>query len=166
MHSCIVRSGFEANVFVQTALVDMYAKCRDLDSAMIVLENMEVDDVVSWNSMIVGCVRQGCEEEALSLFQKMHARDMKLDSFTYPSVLNCFASKKDMKNAMLVHCLIVKTGFEAYKLVNNALVDMYAKQGNLDCAFQVFNHMPNKDVVSWTSLVTGYAHNDHHEEAL
>ena len=50
--------------------------------------------------------------------------------------------------------------------MNNALVDMYAKQGNLDCAFQVFNHMPNKDVVSWTSLVIGYAHNDCHEEAL
>ncbi|XVF33390.1 hypothetical protein REPUB_Repub17cG0164400 [Reevesia pubescens] len=166
VHSCIVRSGFEPNIFVQSALVDMYAKCRDLDSAMRVLENMQVDDVVCWNSMIVGCVRLGCEEEALSLFQKMHARDVKLDSFTYPSVLNCFASMKDMKNSMSVHCLIVKTGFEAYKLVNNALVDMYAKQGNLDCAFQVFNHMPNKDVVSWTSLVTGYAYNGRHEEAL
>lgn len=166
VHSCIVRTGFEANVFVQTALVDMYAKCRDLESAMMVLKNMEVDDVVSWNSMIVGCVRQGCEEEALSLFQKMHARDMKLDHFTYPSILNCFASTKDMKNAMSVHCLIVKTGFEAHKLVNNALVDMYAKQGNLGCAFQVFNNMPNKDVVSWTSLVTGYALNDRPEEAL
>ena len=64
---------------------------------------MKVDNVVSRNSMIVGCVRQGCEEEALSLFQKMHARDMKLDSFTYPSVLNCFASMKDMKNATSVH---------------------------------------------------------------
>ncbi|KAK8268924.1 hypothetical protein V6Z11_D11G098000 [Gossypium hirsutum] len=166
VHSFIVRSGFEANVFVQSALIDMYAKCRDLDSALIVLENMEVDDVVSWNSMLVGCVRQGCEEEALSLFRKMHARDMKLGNFTYPSVLNCFASTKDMNNAMSVHCLIIKTGFEAYKLVNNALVDMYAKQGNMDCAFQVFNHMPNKDVVSWTSLVTGYARNNHHEEAL
>ncbi|XWS46024.1 hypothetical protein CRYUN_Cryun14cG0029400 [Craigia yunnanensis] len=114
VHSCIVRSGFEANVFVQ----------------------------------------------------KDAARDMKLDSFMYPSVLNCFALMKDMKNATLVHCLIVKTGFEAYKLVNNALVNMYAKQGNLDCAFQESNHMPNKDVVSWTSLVAGYAHNDRHEEAL
>ncbi|OMP00513.1 hypothetical protein COLO4_12610 [Corchorus olitorius] len=166
VHGCIVRTGFEANVFVQSALVDMYAKCSNLDRAARVLENMEVDDVVSWNSMIVGCVRQGCEGKALSLFQKMHAKDMKMDSFTYPSVLNCFASMKDIKNAMSVHCVILKTGFEDYKLVNNALVDMYAKQGSLDCAFQVFNHMPIKDVVSWTSLVTGYAHNGHHEEAL
>ncbi|KAE8665830.1 hypothetical protein F3Y22_tig00112528pilonHSYRG00096 [Hibiscus syriacus] len=47
VHSFIVRSGFEPNVFVQSALVDMYAKCRDLDSAIKVLVNTEVDDVVT-----------------------------------------------------------------------------------------------------------------------
>ncbi|GLT79575.1 hypothetical protein SLA2020_510580 [Shorea laevis] len=166
VHGCIVRSGFEANVYVKSALVDMYAKCSDLNSARMILENMEVDDVVSWNSMIVGSVRQGCEEEALSVFQKMHERDMRMDEFTYPSVLNCFASMKDMRNARSIHCLIIKTGFEDYKLVNNALVDMYAKQGSSDCAMQVFNHMPDKDVVTWTSLVTGYSCNGSYEEAL
>ncbi|KAK9273821.1 hypothetical protein L1049_018632 [Liquidambar formosana] len=130
------------------------------------LETTEVDDVVSWNSMIGGCARQGFEEEALSLFKKMHARNMKIDDFTYPSVLNSFTSIMDMKNARSVHSLIVKTGFEAYKPVGNALVDMYAKQGNLHCAFEVFNKMPDRDVISWTSLVTGYAHNGSHEEAL
>ncbi|GAV85582.1 PPR domain-containing protein/PPR_2 domain-containing protein/PPR_3 domain-containing protein/DYW_deaminase domain-containing protein [Cephalotus follicularis] len=166
VHGCIVRSGFNANTYVQCALVDMYAKCRDLETAWTVLENMEVDDVVSWNSMIVACVRQGLEKEALTLFKQMHARNMKVDDFTYPSVLNCFAFLMDIQDANSVHCLIIKTGFEAYKLVNNALVDMYAKRGNLDFAFEVFNHMPDKDVVSWTSLVTGYAHNDQFEEAL
>ncbi|XP_015888602.1 pentatricopeptide repeat-containing protein At2g03880, mitochondrial [Ziziphus jujuba] len=166
VHGCIVKSGFGANVFVQSALVDMYIKCGDLDSAKKALNNMDVDDVVSWNSMIVGCVRQGFLEDALSLFEKMHARDMKIDHFTYPSVLNSFAAMKEIKAANSVHGMIIKTGFEAYKLVGNALVDMYAKHGNLDCAFQVFNRIPDKDVISWTSLVTGYAHNGSHENAI
>ncbi|KAL5796255.1 hypothetical protein ACOSQ2_001075 [Xanthoceras sorbifolium] len=166
VHGCIIRSGFGANAYVQSALVDMYVKCRDLNSGRSLLENMAVDDVVSWNSMIVGCVRQGFQDEAVSFFKKMHARDMKIDDFTYPSVLNCFTSNMDMNNAKSVHCLIIKTGFEAYKLVNNALVDMYAKRGSLGCAFTVFNHMQDKDVISWTSLVTGCAHNGSFEEAL
>lgn len=166
VHGCIVRSGFGANVFVGSALVDMYSKCGDLSNARRMLETMEVDDPVSWNSMIVGCVRQGLGEEALSLFRIMHLRHMKIDEFTYPSVLNCFSFVMDMRNAMSVHSLIVKTGFEAYKLVNNALVDMYAKRGYFDYAFDVFEKMTDKDVISWTSLVTGCVHNGSYEEAL
>ena len=144
----------------------MYAKCGDLDSAKKALAWMEVDNAVSWNSMIVGYVRHGLEDEALYLFKVMHQRNMKLDEFTYPSCLNCLTSKQDVRMGKSVHCLVVKSGFEGFKLICNALVDMYAKQGDLYSAFEVFNSIPDKDVISWTSAVTGYAHNDSHEEAL
>ncbi|KAL6125788.1 hypothetical protein ACLB2K_073842 [Fragaria x ananassa] len=130
VHGCIVHSGFGPNVFVQSALVDVYVKCGDHVSARKVLRSMEVDDVVSWNSMIVGCVRQG-----------------------------------RLKTQWLF-ILIVKTGFEVYQLVGNALVDMYAKLGNIESAVEMFRHMPDKDVISWTSLVAGYAQNGSHEKAL
>lgn len=166
VHSCVVQSGFNANVFVESALVDMYAKCRDLCSARRVLMNMEVEDVVSWNSMIVGCVRQGLKVEALCLFQEMHSRNMKVDDFTYPSILNSFASKMDIRSAQSVHCLVVKSGFEFFQPVSNALVDMYAKCGYLCFSSMVFNHMEERDVITWTSLITGYAHNGFHREAV
>ncbi|KAK4738673.1 hypothetical protein R3W88_002370 [Solanum pinnatisectum] len=166
VHGCIVNGGFEANVFVQSSLIDMYSKCGDLDSAKKALELMEVNHAVSWNTMILGYVRHGFPEEALSLFKKMNASDMEVDEFTYPSVLNSLACMQDPKNGKCLHCLVVKTGYESYKLVSNALVDMYAKQGNLACAVSVFNSMVEKDVISWTSLVTGCAHNGFYEEAL
>ncbi|KAI3787387.1 hypothetical protein L1987_41828 [Smallanthus sonchifolius] len=169
VHGCIVKGGFAANVFVESALVDMYARCGKLTDARVVLESMVVDDVVSWNSMIVGCVRQGFTWDALLLFKKMHTKNMKIDDFTYPSVLNCFASLNDadsLKSSKSVHCMAVKTGFEGHVLVSNALVDMYAKRGDLLCAFEVFSNMKEKDVVSWTSLITGYTHNGAHEQAL
>lgn len=166
VHGCIVRSGFGTNIYVQSALVDMYAKCGDLNGARRVLRDMEVDDLVCWNSIIVGCVRQGLHGQALSLFRKMHRRAMKVDEFTIPSVLNCFTSTMDLKSAESVHCLIVKAGFEGYKLVSNALIDMYAKRENLDCALEVFNRIQDKDVISWTSLVTGYSHNGSYSMAL
>ncbi|KAI3494974.1 hypothetical protein L1887_37051 [Cichorium endivia] len=172
VHGCIVKGGFGGNVFVESALVDMYAKCGSLNDAKIALESMEDDNVVSLNTMIGGCVKQGFERYALFLFKKMHTKNMKIDDFTYPSVLNCFASLHDPKSptssnsSKSVHCLAIKTGFGEHIPVSNALVDMYAKQGELLCAHKVFDKMPERDVVSWTSLVTGYAHNDAHEEAL
>ncbi|XP_050379178.1 pentatricopeptide repeat-containing protein At2g03880, mitochondrial [Argentina anserina] len=166
VHSCIVQSGFGPNVFVQSALVDMYVKCGDHISAKKVLRSMAVDDVVSWNSMIVGCVRKGLTREALSLFREMRSRELRIDDYTYPSVLNSVAAVKDVTNAMAIHGLIVKTGFEAHQLVGNALVDMYAKQENMESALEMFRHMPDKDVISWTSLVTGYAQNGSHDKAL
>ncbi|XP_071901875.1 pentatricopeptide repeat-containing protein At2g03880, mitochondrial-like [Coffea arabica] len=166
VHCCIVREGFEANVFVQSALIDMYAKCGDLHSARKALESMEADHAVSWNSLILGYVKNGYEEEALSLFKVMHERDIGVDDFTYPSVLNCLTSKKDVKIGQSVHCRVIKTGFQGYNLIGNALVDMYAKQGDLSYAFNVFNTILDRDVISWTSAVTGCAHNGSHEEAL
>ncbi|ESQ43968.1 hypothetical protein EUTSA_v10006471mg [Eutrema salsugineum] len=167
VHGCIVRSGFMTNIYVQSALIAMYAKCRDLDTARVLLRGMEVDDVVSLNSMIVECVRQGLEEEALCLFGRMHERDMKIDEFTIPSILNCFASSRiEMEIASSVHCLIVKTGYATDKFVNNALVDMYAKRGIMDSALKVFERMIEKDVISWTALITGNTHNGSYEEAL
>ncbi|KAG8391775.1 hypothetical protein BUALT_Bualt01G0222000 [Buddleja alternifolia] len=166
VHGCIARGGFSANVFVQSALVDMYTKCGDLGSAWKVVESMERDDVISWNAMIVGYVRRGFPEQALSLFKMMRAKNMELDEFTYPSVLNSLALTKDVKNSKSLHSLVIKSGFEVYLLVSNALIDMYAKQNSLDCALKSFNFVVQKDVISWTSLITGCAQNGCHEEAL
>ncbi|WOH02636.1 hypothetical protein DCAR_0522025 [Daucus carota subsp. sativus] len=166
VHGCVVRGGFETNVFVESSLVDMYAKCGDFRSAKKALELRETDDVISWNSMIVGCVRHGLKEEALLMFKNMHSKDMEIDDYTFPSVLNSLASMNYERYAKSVHSMIVKTGFHAYKLVGNALMDMYAKRNDLGSAFKVFNSMTDKDVVSWTSLVTGHAHNGAPEEAL
>ncbi|XP_057810892.1 pentatricopeptide repeat-containing protein At2g27610-like isoform X2 [Salvia miltiorrhiza] len=166
VHSCVVRGGFEANVFVQSALIDMYTKCGDLSSAWRVVEAMEVDDLISCNAMIVGCVRQGCPEQALALFRTMHAKSMKLDVFTYPSVLNSVALIKEVSTGKVVHSLVVKSGFEGYTLVTNALIDMYAKHKDFDSALRAFDDLVEKDVISWTSLITGCAHNGLYEGAL
>lgn len=166
VHSCIVHGGFSANVFVRSALINMYTKCGDLTSAWRAVDSMEVDDVISWNAMIVGCVRQGSPERALSLFRMMHAKDMELDDFTYPSALNAVALMKDVSNGKNIHSLVIKSGFQGNTLVSNSLIDMYAKLNDWDSAFKLFDLLVEKDVISWTSLITGCAHNGFHEKAL
>ncbi|KAH6779838.1 Tetratricopeptide repeat superfamily protein [Perilla frutescens var. hirtella] len=166
VHCCVVRGGFDANVFVQSALIDMYTKCGNLNSAWRVMELMEVDDVISCNAMIVGCVRHSCPDQALALFRMMHGKSMELDEFTYPSVLNSVALMKDVTTGKNIHSLVIKSGYEGYTLVSNALIDMYAKQNDMDSAFRLFDFLVEKDVISWTSLITGSAHNGFYEASV
>ncbi|KAL9224272.1 hypothetical protein vseg_000328 [Gypsophila vaccaria] len=166
VHGCLVRFGSDDNVYVQCALVDMYAKCGDLDSAKLLLEMTDVHNVTAWNSLLASFAREGYVEEALMYFKKMNARGIKLDDFTFPTILKCFASQSDVVNVKSIHCSVVKAGYEDHNPVSNALVDAYGKWGDLNCAVKLFNKLANKDVVSWTSLINSYSQGGFHEKAL
>ncbi|KAK9726269.1 hypothetical protein RND81_05G202800 [Saponaria officinalis] len=166
VHGCLVRFGSDHNVYIQCALVDMYAKCGDLDSAKLLLEMTNVDNVTAWNSLLVSFLREGFVEEALIYFKKMHARGIRLDDFTIPTILKCLASQSDIDNVKSIHCLVIKAGYENDTPVSNALVDVYGKSGNLKCAVKLFNKLADKDIVSWTSLINSYSQNGFHESAL
>ena len=86
--------------------------------------------------------------------------------WTYPSALNAVACNGNVHGGRSIPCAVLKTGFAGHKHVGNALVDMYAKCGSLDCARRVFNQMPVRDVVTWTSLFTGTARHLSDEDAL
>ena len=98
------------------------------------------------------------------MFQKMHARNIKIGDYTLPFVLNCCTvGSTDVKSVLY---LIIKIGFENFKLVSNALVDTYAKTRELNCEYVVFEKMLVKDVISRTSLVIYYAQHCFHEDSL
>ncbi|KAJ8455754.1 hypothetical protein OPV22_035000 [Ensete ventricosum] len=166
VHGCAVRAGFCSSRFVQSSLVSLYSNCADLGSAKRILESSYSDDPISWNALIVSCTRGALHADALSLFAEMHRRGLELDEFTYPSALNCAAYMGDSGTGRCIHCLVLLTGFDSHMHVANALVDMYGKLGSLNCARQVFDRMPKRDVVTWTSLLVGLARQGSHDAAL
>eukprot|EP01018_Ginkgo_biloba_P016554 Gb_35599 [translate_table: standard] len=166
IHVYIIRNEFEANVFLGNALVDMYAKCGSLQYARHVFDKMPKRDVVSWNAMIAGNVHHDHSEEALKLFSKMQWAGMKPTHFTFASILSASACLAALGLGKQVQAYIIKTGFEANVFAGSALVDMYAKCGSIDDARQVFDKIPDRNAVSWTSMIVGYAQNGYGEEAL
>ncbi|KAJ0972182.1 hypothetical protein J5N97_020141 [Dioscorea zingiberensis] len=158
VHALAVRAGLDKNSFVRSALVTMYSKCSDLATAKHVLDFTGPDDSVSWNALIVSCSRGGFYADALYLFVKMHHKALPLDEFTYPSALNSAAYLCREDTGRALHSLLLRSGFEGYAYVGNALVDMYAKCGKLHAARQLFDKMPHRDVVAWTSLLTSARH--------
>ncbi|KAJ0978745.1 hypothetical protein J5N97_014219 [Dioscorea zingiberensis] len=161
-----VRCGARPNIYVQCALVDMFAKCGSLDDARVVFEEMPERDLVSWSSMICGTMQQGEWSEALSLFGRMRLEGLGLDSVIVATVIPACGRLADVGLGMGMHCCAVKYGFSDDLCVSNALIDMYCKCGYYQEARYVFQLMECKDVVSWSSIIAGHSQNCEYAQSL
>eukprot|EP01018_Ginkgo_biloba_P006645 Gb_37102 [translate_table: standard] len=166
IHDYLIRSGFESNVFVGTALIHMYANCGDIEIARRVFDKMCKRNVVSWSAMIDGYAQNGQANDALSLFNQMQLADMKPNSVTMVSVLLACAHLGAPQQGKRIHDYIIRSGFESDVSVGTALIDMYAKCGNIEMARQWFDKMPERDVVSWSAMIAGYGIHGHGKDAL
>ncbi|ERN19312.1 hypothetical protein AMTR_s00069p00058270 [Amborella trichopoda] len=165
VHASVLQTGFSINVFVQSALIDMYSKCDDLASAQRVLDGMAVADEVSWNSLL-GYTHHGLHEEALKLFCEMRIARVKPDEFVIASALSACAGLSVLELGQQFHAIFVRLGFGSSLSIDNSLVTMYAKCGCIEDAHLVFDLMLIRDVVSWTALIVGYAQNGRGKDAL
>eukprot|EP01018_Ginkgo_biloba_P037025 Gb_10985 [translate_table: standard] len=166
IHEEIFRGGFQSNVFVQSALVDMYAKCGRIEKALEVFDKMQQPNVVSWTAIIAGCVHNGQGVEALQLYRQMKQVGVKPEPNTFASVLPACANLAALEHGMEIHQDILKSGFLPDVFVENALIDMYAKCGSIEKSRAVFDKMHQRSVVSWTVMIAGYAMHGSGKEAL
>ncbi|KAI5679736.1 hypothetical protein M9H77_00963 [Catharanthus roseus] len=147
------------DVSTWTSLLNGFVVCGDIESARCVFNDMPKKNVVSWTAMIVGYVRFKNPIEALELFREMRAagRDSPT-SITIVAALSGCADTGALDFGMSIHACVNKiAGLGMDTAVNNGLIDMYAKSGNLDSAVNCFTRMANKDLFSWTSMISGLA---------
>ncbi|XP_051126789.1 pentatricopeptide repeat-containing protein At2g13600 [Andrographis paniculata] len=158
IHACLAKSRFELDVYMGSALIDMYGKCRDVDCAKKVFDGMAERNAVSWNSMISCYEQNGPANEALKMFVKMMENAIEPDEMTLASVISACASLSADKEGRAIHAKLMKYDKYRNDLVTcNALVDMYAKCNKIKEARWIFDGMPVRNVISETSMVSGYA---------
>jgi pentatricopeptide repeat protein len=154
-------------VVLGTALIDMYAKCGMLKRAKQVLEELLVRNVVSWSALISGYVQHGQGHEALACFEDMKHDGIVPDVVIFISILSACGSTCAIEKGKQVHDEIVGRGLlHKNIMLDNALVDMYAKCGMLGKAEQVLEELPARDVISWNALMAGYAQQEQWYEAF
>ncbi|WOL10381.1 pentatricopeptide repeat-containing protein [Canna indica] len=166
IHAYILRSGMEFNGFLVNALIDVYAKSKFFVGARQLFERMSRKDTVSWNSMICGCARYGDAVESLSLFRRMKSEDAPPDTVTLIAVLGACDRIAALQFGMGLHAHLIRKGLENKVIVGTALKDMYAKCGSLECARQLFDEMPVRNLVSWSSMISGYGLHGKGKEAI
>ncbi|URD98672.1 Pentatricopeptide repeat-containing protein [Musa troglodytarum] len=167
VHGKSLASGFGADEYVQNCLIAMYMSCGDTNAATKVFDLMTARSIVSWNTVIAGCCRNGFAREALAVFDRMMDAGVGIDEATAVSVLPACAHLKDLRRGRLVQKLVDEGGFDADSSVRNSLIDMYAKCGCLEEATRVFDGgQCERDVVAWTAMIGAYALHGRESEAL
>ncbi|KAH7427527.1 hypothetical protein KP509_10G048100 [Ceratopteris richardii] len=168
LHSQMINSSsLESSQFVGNALVDMYSRCGMLESAREVFQSLPARNIVTWNALISGLIREGCYQEALKTFRLMQSGDICPDGVTFTCVLKacgCLRASEEGKN---IHNEIDKLRLlRTDQIVGNSLIDMYSKCEMLPEAQEVFDSLQIRDVVSWSTLIGAYVQHEHYKEAL
>ncbi|KAH7573802.1 hypothetical protein JRO89_XS03G0209200 [Xanthoceras sorbifolium] len=157
VHGLGAKLGFDSDPFVQTSLVGMYAAAGRIKDARLIFDQMVEKDLVSWSAMISGYAESDQPQEALKLFNEMQVLNMKPDQVTMLSVISACAHLGALDQAQWIHLYVDKYGLGGDLRVNNAIIDMYAKCGNLERAREVFEKMQRRNVISWTSMINAFA---------
>eukprot|EP01018_Ginkgo_biloba_P026983 Gb_37624 [translate_table: standard] len=166
VHAYVIKTGFESDVCVGSILTDMYAKCGHIGEALKLFDKMPNRDMISWTATIGAYAQNGCANEALELFCEMLRTGVKPNQYTFASVFMACASIAALQHGRQFHVHVIKMVFDLDIFVGSALVDMYAKCGSIADACHMFQKIPTPNVVSWNSMIAGYAQHGHSKEAL
>lgn len=166
IHAHLISSGFATNLFAMTAVVNMYAKCRQINEAYKMFDRMPERDLVSWNTIIAGYAQNGLAKIALELVIRMQEEGQKPDSITLVTLLPAVADYGSLIIGKSIHAYVLRASFESLVNISTALLDMYSKCGSVGTARLIFNRMKQKTAVSWNSMIDGYVQNEDAEEAM
>ncbi|KAL7610047.1 hypothetical protein Lser_V15G13853 [Lactuca serriola] len=186
IHCKSIRCGFDFQIFISNALIDMYAKCSRLDLARNVF-NVSYKDRISYNTLISAYSHTNTSFESLILFRELGLKDMEYDTVSFSGALSACANMAEIKKGKEIHGVCLKKGYTPLMgpthqpvpnlmssdssvidshlltvkqlhslIVCNSILDLYAKCGRIDLAKKVFDRIPNKDTASWNTMIMGY----------
>ncbi|KAF9608112.1 hypothetical protein IFM89_006039 [Coptis chinensis] len=166
LHNYMLRKGFNMSLALSTALVDMYGKCGEVKAARTLFHSMCERDVMMWTAMISGYAQAKSLDQAFDLFVQMRDAGMKPNEVTMVNLLSLCAEAGALDLGKWIHAYIDKEGIIADLILSTALVDMYAKCGDIVRARQIFNKAPVRDICMWNAMLCGLAMHGCGEEAL
>lgn len=157
----------EKDLVSWNVMITGYVKQGEMESARELFNMVPKRDVVTWNAMISGYVLRGEYQKAFEMHKEMRSAGEYPDEVTMLSLLSACADSGALDVGEKLHSSILEMDEgEMSIIVGNALIDMYAKCGSIDKAFQVFRGMKEKDVTSWNSILAGLAFHGDPEECI
>lgn len=158
VHSLVLKIGFKSNTYVGSTLIDLYSSVGRVRWAYRVFSEMVLRNVVTWTSMINGCVSNGDLIFARKLFDLAPERDVVL----WNTMLLAYIDHGDMVEARKLFDVMPDKDLISW----NTLLNGYANNGDVEGCEELFEEMPQRNIFSWNGLIGGYAHNGRFVEVL
>ncbi|XP_025823596.1 pentatricopeptide repeat-containing protein At4g39952, mitochondrial isoform X2 [Panicum hallii] len=166
-HCYSVKHLLDDNLSVANVLIGMYGRCRKFDHACKIFALTKLKgDVVTWNALISSYAYLGHLNSALSLYDQMLTEGLKPNSATLITVISACANLATLERAEQIHSYVKDMGWESDVSISTALVDMYAKCGQLGIARRIFDSMLQRDVVAWNVMISGCGMHGEAKQAL
>ncbi|GAB2270564.1 hypothetical protein Dimus_005452 [Dionaea muscipula] len=145
------------------SLLSMYMNCLlKTDASNLFSEFPNPKGTILWTAMISGLNQNESSGEALQLYREMRCSNILPDQATFACVLKACSTLASIRDGVKIHCFLFHAGFSVDELVGSALIDMYAKCGDVKISMQLFKEMDSKwDVITWNSMIAGFAKNGH-----
>ncbi|KAA8545569.1 hypothetical protein F0562_020353 [Nyssa sinensis] len=156
----------EGNVVLWNVMIDGYVRLGNLKAAKQLFDKMPQRSVVSWNSMISAFAQNGLFKEAIELFRDMQMANVRPNYVTLVSVLPAISRLGMLDLGNWVHLYAEKIKIEIDEVLGSALIDMYSKCGSIEKAVQVFESLPQRNVITWNAIISGLAMHGQAKKAL
>ncbi|KAJ6696902.1 hypothetical protein OIU85_003278 [Salix viminalis] len=166
-HAIMIKNGMISSSVLRTSLIDMYFKCGKTRLAHNMFEELLERDIVAWGAMIAGFAHNRRQWEALDYVRWMVSEGMYPNSVIITTILPVIGEVWSRRLGQEVHCYVLKMkGYARELSIQSGLIDMYCKCGDMGSGRRVFYGSRERNVVSWTALISGYVSNGRLDQAL
>ncbi|KAG8641237.1 pentatricopeptide repeat-containing protein At1g06140, mitochondrial [Manihot esculenta] len=166
IHAFAIRTGILQETHLLTSLISMYARFLNANLSLLIFEMNEKRDVSLWNAIFSGLIQTKCPEKAIALFRDLLLVGLQPDHITVLSLISAFSQLNSLRLAHSVMAYVIHKGFDKDVVISNALIDLYARCGNILAARKIFEGMPEKDAVSWSVMINGFGLHGNGQAAL
>ncbi|KAK4346261.1 hypothetical protein RND71_032600 [Anisodus tanguticus] len=157
----------DSNMFLGSGLIDMYSKCGNMDDALRTFEEYSKPDIVLWTTLVTGYEKNFKPDEALAVFSGMvMTRGVIPDPINLVTVVSACTQLLNLKAGKNIHGFLIRKGYENPLPLFNALLNLYTKTGSIEYAGSLFRIIEEKDVISWSCMISCCAHNGATDRAI
>lgn len=149
-----------------TSIITGYFNVGEVSKACYLFQIMPDRDAISWTAMISGHIQNELFAEATSFFSIMRSEGILPLNSTYSVLLGAAGAMSYLDSGRQFHSLVTKTHSEFDLFINNSLISMYAKCGEIDDAYRAFSNMSLRDLISWNSMIMGFSDHGHANKTL